>query len=157
MLAQITAPNISFDIYGPKEDPVYWDACEAAIKKLPANVSAQYKGSVAPHELENIYGQSHLMFLPSLNENFGHSIVESLLCGCPVLISDQTPWNDLSDYDAGFAFNLGKKEAFATCITTLAQLSEKDYTLRCEAAIKYISNKIKIPEIINDYKRLFNA
>jgi hypothetical protein len=35
------------------------------------------------------------MILPTLGENFGHVIAESLLSNTPVLISDKTPW--LSD------------------------------------------------------------
>jgi glycosyltransferase involved in cell wall biosynthesis len=39
-----------------------------------------------------------LFILPTLNENFGHSIVESLSVGTPVLISDNTPWRSSASY-----------------------------------------------------------
>jgi glycosyltransferase involved in cell wall biosynthesis len=32
---------------------------------------------------------------PTLGENFGHVIAESLSASCPVICSDQTPWNDV--------------------------------------------------------------
>lgn len=156
-LALVKNVRITFDIYGPKEDPAYWSKCETLIKQLPSNVTAKYRGSLSPDELEMVYGKSHLLFLPSLNENFGHSIVESLMCACPVLISDQTPWSDVADFDAGFALSLDKKQAFAEQITALAKLDEEHYNKKCEASINYISSKIKIPEIVNAYKLLFNA
>ena len=33
-----------------------------------------------------------LFVFPTLGENFGHVIYESLMCGTPVLVSDNTPW-----------------------------------------------------------------
>ena len=44
---------------------------------------------------------SHLFALLTLGENFGHAIGEALRAGCPVLISDQTPWTDVVATGAG--------------------------------------------------------
>ncbi|HET8645528.1 MAG TPA: glycosyltransferase, partial [Vicinamibacteria bacterium] len=40
-------------------------------------------------ELPAAYAASSLFVLPSRNESFGNVVVEALLCGCPVLISDR--------------------------------------------------------------------
>ncbi|MDZ8225839.1 MULTISPECIES: glycosyltransferase [unclassified Nostoc] len=42
-----------------------------------------------PKELPAIYSAANLFVLPSLHENFGNVVVESLACGCPVLISEK--------------------------------------------------------------------
>ena len=41
-----------------------------------------------------------------MNENYGHSIVESLSTGTPILISEHCPWNNLDEFNAGFKLPL---------------------------------------------------
>ncbi|MEH1869817.1 MAG: glycosyltransferase [Nostoc sp.] len=47
-----------------------------------------------PKKLPAIYSAANLFVLPSRHENFGNVIVESLACGCPVLISDKVGLHD---------------------------------------------------------------
>ncbi|BAB74563.1 glycosyltransferase [Anabaena sp. FACHB-709] len=47
-----------------------------------------------PKELPVIYSAANLFVLPSRHENFGNVVVESLACGCPVLISDKVGLHD---------------------------------------------------------------
>ncbi|MBD2245408.1 glycosyltransferase [Nostoc sp. FACHB-888] len=47
-----------------------------------------------PKELPAIYSAANLFVLPSRHENFGNVVVESLACGCPVLISDKVGLHD---------------------------------------------------------------
>ncbi|MHC5765041.1 MAG: glycosyltransferase [Nostoc sp.] len=47
-----------------------------------------------PKILPAIYCAANLFVLPSRHENFGNVIVESLACGCPVLISDKVGLHD---------------------------------------------------------------
>jgi len=42
-----------------------------------------------PKDLPAIYSAANLFLLPSRHENFGNVVIESLACGCPVLISDK--------------------------------------------------------------------
>lgn len=156
ILAQISDHQIRYNIYGPLEDKAYWEKCENIIKELPENIKAEYKGSIDPKDLENVLGGEHMMFLPTFNENFGHSIVESLLCGCPVIISDQTPWNDLEANDAGYAIALNNKQKYITAITACVKLNQEDFSNRSQKAINYIRKKIDLDLITQQYKTLFN-
>ncbi len=45
--------------------------------------------STTPSELIGAYSGANLFLLPSLHENFGNVVVESMACGCPVLISNK--------------------------------------------------------------------
>lgn len=45
--------------------------------------------TVAEHRLKAVYSAADLFVLPSHHENFCNAALESLACGCPVLISDQ--------------------------------------------------------------------
>ena len=156
VLSKIKEVEIIYNIYGPKEDSVYWEKCSALIKEMPSNVVINYKGVIHPNELEIILAEEQMMFLPTFTENFGHSIVESLLCGCPVIISDQTPWIDLEKNNAGFAIPLNNTQEFINAITKMAKLNQEDYLEKSNAAIKYISSKIEKEKSINLYKNLFN-
>ena len=148
--------KIRYNIYGPLEDSLYWDSCHKLIKELPQNIEVNYKGSISPEEIANVYAEEQMLFLPTLNENYGHSMVESLLCGCPVIISDQTPWNDLEEQGAGYAISLSDRTAFITAIEKCAALNQEEYSAMSVRAINYISKKIDLNVITNQYKKLFN-
>ena len=44
LLAHARAP-VTFDIFGPANDPAYWAECEQLISRLPAHVEVHYRGS----------------------------------------------------------------------------------------------------------------
>lgn len=156
ILKQITNSEIHFSIYGYLEDKNYWERCESIIKESPKNIQIIYKGSVSPTEIETVLANEHVLFLPTLNENFGHSIVESLLCGCPVIISDQTPWNDLEKHDAGFAIPLNNPKKFTEAISKYAQMNQEEFLQVSKAANKYISDKIDLKKVKDQYTQLFH-
>lgn len=148
--------TVSYDIYGNIEDIGYWNACEKIIEELPKNITVTYKHELPFNEVQAKISNYHFLLLPTLNENFGHSIVESLLCGCPVIISDQTPWNDLEKYNAGYAIALNNKKKFVDVIVEAANLNQEDFIEKSRSANSYIQNKIDLNLILNQYKTLFN-
>ena len=68
--------TVSLTIVGPVEDNEYWEACQTFAKGMPANVTISYEGPVPNHKLVSIIQQHHLFFLPTVGENFGHSIFD---------------------------------------------------------------------------------
>jgi glycosyltransferase involved in cell wall biosynthesis len=48
------------------------------------------------------YGVASLFLLPSHTENFGLVIAEAMAWGVPVLVTDTTPWADVSSRNAGW-------------------------------------------------------
>jgi glycosyltransferase involved in cell wall biosynthesis len=84
--------SIHLSIHGPIEDSYYWRFCLSLIENLPLNISAEYSGEVFPANIHSVLSSYDLFVFPTLGENFGHVILESLSAGTPVLISDQTPW-----------------------------------------------------------------
>lgn len=148
--------QIKYDIYGNLEDKDYWTKCTKIISDLPVNIKVNYKNELAFNDVQKTLSNYHCLLLPTLNENFGHSIVESLLCGCPVIISDQTPWTDLEKNNAGYAIPLSKKQRFLAAIIEMAKLNHEDFTVKSSAANNYINQKIEVEKNINLYKNLFN-
>ena len=80
--------NVILSIYGPYEDAEYLQHCQVLISRLPANVKVSLYGPLPQEQVRNIFAQNDLFVFPTLGENFGHVIHESLSVGTPVLVSD---------------------------------------------------------------------
>lgn len=119
--------KVHFDIYGPAEDAAYWDECQSLVTTLPPNISVNYRGMVAPADVVATLAQYHLLLFPTLGENFGHIIAESLLAGCPVLISDRTPWQDVESQQAGWVLPLTAPENFTQRIQQLIDMDAEQF------------------------------
>jgi len=123
--------EIVFDVYGPKEDPEYWGKCNIAIDRLPSNIQFNYQGPVDPNSVQLTFKQYDLFFFPTLGENYGHVIAESLLAGTPVLTSDLTPWRNLQEKKMGWVYSLNERNRFIQLILDFARgRIEKDFYSR---------------------------
>jgi len=116
--------DIHLDIVGPLEDPKYWTRCRALVQRLPAAVTVEYTGEAAHHDLQRRLRNYDLLILPTRGENFGHVIVEAWAAGCPVLVSDRTPWRELTSHGLGWdvALDHGKwVSAIRQCLDMSAE------------------------------------
>lgn len=156
-LKHVKSKNVVFSIYGPIEDQHYWQQCEKIIAELPETVKVQYKGIVEPNNLTTVLAEEEVLLLPTLNENYGHAIVESLLCGCAAIISDQTPWSDIENFGAGTVTGVDDVRKIAAAVDKYAAMTIEEKQLFSTNAITYISNKVKVLEIKNSYISLFNG
>jgi glycosyltransferase involved in cell wall biosynthesis len=129
-----------FAIYGPVEDQAYWQECQAAIRKLPSNVKVEYMGGLTPTEVVPALAQHHFFLFPTFGENFGHVIPEALCGGCPVLLSDQTPWLDLEENSAGWVMSLASQTAWEKCIQGCIDMDNESYEIHSKSARTYIEN-----------------
>jgi glycosyltransferase involved in cell wall biosynthesis len=120
-LTRCTVPA-KLSIYGPVGDDAYWQACQAQIEALPAHVSAQWHGEISNDAAPAMLAQHDLFLTPSLSENFGHAIFESLASGTPVLIGDQTPWRHLAAQKAGHDLPVGDAAGLAAAMDHYAAL-----------------------------------
>ena len=104
---------VRLDVYGPLQDPAYWRRCQVAAARLPAGVDVVYRGAVARDEVPSMLRDYDFLLFPTLGESFGHVVLESLLAGVPVLISDRTPWRGLAGTGAGWDLPLDRPSAWA--------------------------------------------
>ena len=135
--------DITFRIVGPVDDSQYWARCQKLIATLGPNIRIDYSGPIAISEVGNCFGRHGLFFLPTANENFGFVILEALLAGCPVLISDQTPWRDLPRKGIGWDLPLARPDLMRAtlrhCIAMDAQ-SHRSISKRArEFALDYVA------------------
>ena len=117
---------VRFDIFGPVSDAGYWDEVQATMAALPDRVEAHYCGVLSQADLAPTLARYDLMMLPTLGENFGHSIADALLAGVPVVLSDQTPWRDLEQAGVGWDRPLTPASGFADALRSYASLSDTD-------------------------------
>jgi glycosyltransferase involved in cell wall biosynthesis len=148
--------EVELTIIGPVEDKSYWKECEKKIAELPANLKINYIGPRRNNELAEILKQHHLFILPTTGENFGHSIFEALLCGRPVLISDQTPWLGLSAKKAGWDLSLSDVDKFTEVIRETAGWDQDSFDEWAMGAWQYANAFINNPEIHTQYLQLFS-
>src|SRR3990167_6307479 len=144
--------DVLFDIYGPIEDLNYWNECLQVIAQLPAHIEVKYAGALHPDQVIDTLKSYDLFFLPTLNENYGYAIVEALAAACPVLLSNQTPWHDLSHFNAGWEYDLSQPMQFVEKIDSLIVMNEKQYQQYKIAALNYYTDHVANNALVDDYK-----
>ncbi len=149
--------SVQMEIYGPLEDEFYWNECQKEMAKLPDNIKVEYKGVVTPKDLYKVWQNNHFLFFPTLHENYGHVIYESLSAGIPLIISDQTPWRDLQNKKLGFDLPLNDKKGWIQSLQHAANFTNdefKDYSASC---VQFAISKFDKESFRKRYIQLFQA
>lgn len=119
----LVTTDVVLDIYGPVEDVDYWDECQKLVADVPSGVKVAYRGSLRPEEVQGTFARYDAFVLPTLGENFGHVIGESLSAGCPVVCSQNSPWTSVLKQGGGVAIEELDIRAWAEEIDRRAALS----------------------------------
>ncbi len=146
--------QIRFDIYGSIYDESYWKKCKEAIAGMPSNIKVNYSGDLPSDRLFDILPKYDFLFLPTRGENFGHIILESFMCGLPVIISDQTPWKDLKKQKLGFDFPLEERRTFVDCLNEISNWDPVALMEWKNAAFEYGKMKSDVVGLKNKYIKL---
>jgi glycosyltransferase involved in cell wall biosynthesis len=152
---QTISGEVSFDIYGPLEDSEYWNTCKMMIETLPPNVRVHYAGEVEHGRVIDVFAQYDLFLLPTLGENYGHVICEALSAGCPVLISDRTPWRELQNAGVGWAVPVDQTHRFSAILQQCVNADEEWYAQLRVKAREYARERIADPGILEANRKLF--
>lgn len=133
----------------------YFELCRKLAAQMPRHVEITFAGAVKPAELEPYFESSDLFFMPTLGENYGHAIIESLLHGLPVLISDQTPWRDLQQDGLGADLPLKEAENFKREIEKVAAMDTSAYNDSFGNVVANASKRIDLNSTKSRYRELF--
>lgn len=155
VLNNIVQTNITLDIYGPIEDSQYWHECESIIQVLPKNINARYCGVVEPDNVPITFAQHHAFLFPTLNENFGHVILEALNAGCMVVTTPSVPWNDLEQYGCGFNLCLDQNNVWKEKIEKIIGFNQEAFIQFCHSAAGYSDHKALFGKAHSAYYQLF--
>ena len=154
IVSQVTI-QLEFNLYGPKEDYEYWKLCEKLIKNMPANIKVNYRGNLEHDKVIQTFSKHDLFLFPTKGENFGHVILESMLAGTPVLISDTTPWKALELSGAGWDLPLGAIDPYIAVIEKLSGLNEVEYVSLRKRTYDYAKRISCDKTVLEANKRLF--
>jgi glycosyltransferase involved in cell wall biosynthesis len=89
-------------------------------------------------KLPEIINNSHFFFFPTIHENFGHVIAESLALANPIIISDQTPWNNLETNNVGFTLALSQKKEYVNTLLQCYKMAGVEYAAMQEKCLPYL-------------------
>ncbi len=149
--------EVLFDIYGPIENQSYWIECEDVIRQLPKNITVRYRGQLNHNEVPIVFSQYNAFLFPTLSENYGHVIIESMQNCCPVITSDQVPWTDLNSYKAGWSISLKKIKNFIDAIESISDMDQNEYNDLVDRCHKYVLKKTDLSELKNKYMNAFRT
>lgn len=148
--------QVRLTIVAGLEDKTYWEQCKQLIDALPVNVTVKMLGEQKHEQVEALLLRHQVMALPTKGENFGHAIFEALAAGRPVIISDQTPWRNLSQRKAGWDFPLDKPQQFAEAIDAAASMDQQTFNEWCTGAWNYCRHYIETSGTKEQYLKLFS-
>jgi glycosyltransferase involved in cell wall biosynthesis len=129
--------NLIIDVFGPLENQEYWDECQKLIENLPPNIQVKSKGSIPYEETAKLLIKYHFFVLPTLSENFGHVFLEALAAGCPLVISNRTPWLDLEAKGIGWDLPLEQPETWVKVFDRCISMNNNDYQSISSNSRKY--------------------
>jgi glycosyltransferase involved in cell wall biosynthesis len=140
--------DVEFDIYGPPEDQSYWRECEQRIAELPGNIRVRYYGPIPNSKVRGALQDYHFFFFPTLGESFGHAIFDALAVGCPAIISNTTPWQDLSLKGAGWTLPLEDERAWQRVLQECINMEGTAYSSMSHQAREYALDFIHTNDIL---------
>lgn len=143
--------KVQLDIYGAIEDEAYWDICLEKISLLPNNITVKYKGLVNHDQVHETFRKYDAFVFPTFSENFGHVIAEALMVGCPVIISDQTPWSDVANISGGWSIKLDNSDRYINAIQEIIDADVNEEKMYKENILKYIEKKMNLEELTEKY------
>lgn len=147
--------DVLFDIYGPAEDKEYWEECKREIATLPASVKVHYWGLAKHDDVRHIFMEHDLLLLPTRGENFGHVIYEALASGCPVLISDRTPWRNLESAGVGWDIPLSDLDRFRAVLQQCIESDDEWHAAISGRAMEYAAKLLQSSYIVDKNRCLF--
>ena len=149
--------DVELDLWGLLEDKEYWEACQRQIALSPPGLKVNYRGEIEHEKLHALLLEYDVMLLPTLGENFGHSIIEALDAGLPVVISDRTPWRNLEQAGVGADLPLEDDAAFMRALGKYQTMDESEMSEVREACRRYVDEWRMHNTNLDDYKKMFNA
>lgn len=149
--------RINYTHVGPIEDVEYWQECLLLKNRLSKNVSFRYAGEKSHVEISQILMESHLLMLLSDSENFGHVVLEAFAHGVPCIVSNGTPWKNLSQRKIGFNLPIEDIHEISAKMTYLCDMAAVDFEQWSVAARKFAEEQIGNEMNLKNYLRLFSG
>lgn len=148
--------DVELDLWGPLEDAEYWKKCQNEIRLCRPNVKVHYRGGVPHEKLQTLLHEYDLLLLPTLGENFGHSIIEALSVGMPVVISDRTPWKNLKDAGVGADLPIENEAAFIKQLEDYLAMDETKFDMVRNSCRRFVALWAAESTNLDSYRNMFD-
>ena len=157
VVAGIVEP-LRLEIHGPQEDPRYATQClEWARRNIPTHHQVEFMGACMDSMVSQIFERHRVFLFPTMGENFGHVVPESLTAGCPVVTTDATPWQDLEDKGVGAVRPSWDIEGLRRAVAQLLDESDEEHLRRRERCRNYGRDVAMRPEVVERNDILLRA
>jgi glycosyltransferase involved in cell wall biosynthesis len=133
--------KVHLSIAGPVQDARYWAECSKLIDSIDDPEMVEYVGGVPGDEAVSFLSRFDLFVFPTLGENFGHVVFESLAAGTPVIVGNDTPWGRLETAGAGWICDPHSPEAVAELIERFLAL-DQDARMRMRTAARALAAQV---------------
>lgn len=150
----------SLDIYGVIDDNNYWNECKVEIDKI--NFEKQkisFMGTFEKSNLQLILKNYHYSILLTAHENFGHSIIDSILNFTPVITTKNVYWAELEKYNLGWNINDINNHDNLLKVLSICDKNKNNinYNAYKNNLKKYLNVYYKEDQLISKYLDLFSA
>ncbi|MDX2195578.1 MAG: glycosyltransferase [Cytophagales bacterium] len=148
-------PDYKLIIAGPDNDDELPNLI-SIVKALGIQNHVNFVGEVKGMQKVLLYSHAACFVLSSYSENFGMSVVEAMMYGCPVVVSDRVGIHDvIQKYDAGIVTTLEVNDVASAIIKIL-----KDDKLRTAIANNakiLLIDKFDIQSVATQMIEMYNS
>lgn len=137
--------RVQLDLIGASKNGAFARALGNLAQNLRSapSKSVVFHGFLSTGETFRIIENSHFLILPSRSENHGHVISEALGLSRPVLISDRTPWQGVSDTHAGFVATYGDVGCWQDRLRRIIEMDQGTFDLFSRNARSFFDSYLK--------------
>lgn len=147
--------TIDVEVIGPHEDKDYWSRCVTAIRDLPPGVTVTATGLLPHDEVTERLHRANVFILPTETENFGYAILEAFAHGCPSIISNRTPWNELAGRNFAWILDLKDIDAWREAISECLAMGDAEYRKISVAAQEFARDWVAVSDVEARMEEMF--
>jgi glycosyltransferase involved in cell wall biosynthesis len=147
--------QIVLNIIATKEDVYYLDKCQQIAKEFGSHIQVNWLLDLPHHQIKSQLQSAHFFVLLSEVESFGHAIFEALAVGCPVFISDQTPWKNLQEKKAGWDLPISDLNLISTSLQQLVEMDDEEWQLYRNGSLNLAESYVEQLNVNKEYRILF--
>ena len=145
--------EIHLVIAGPYEKK-YYIKINNLIKDLKLGRFISLTGPLYDKLKWDAFNSCHIFCLPTHQENFGITIVESLSVGKPVITTNKTNiWKIINNYNAAFISN-DDYRGLVKSLTKWNLLNRKEYNEMSKSSFQCFKENFYKDKVINDFKKI---
>lgn len=148
-------PDVQLVIAGPDNDD-YGKQVRGWVQEHALNSSVHFIGALASDDTLKAYVDANVFVLPSYTENFGMTVIESMACGLPVVISDQVNIHaEVSSASAGIVTRCDVDEISSALYALLIDAKRRNQMGL--AGRRLVEDKYTWPPIVDQLTREYQA